>query len=248
MFKIISKPNLPENSIKHCLIGAKYQKEIEELKELNIECLPLKANNKLDDEIDSHSDMLSFNMGNGKIIIYESSIGEEVLTKLGYEVTFEKNIKSPYPNDVALNAAFINDLIICKKNSVSYKIIDCAKQNHLKIINTKQGYSRCNICIVSEKAVITEDEGIACLLKKYQFDVLKISSGFVYLSEKHFGFLGGASAKISKDKIYFSGDLSKHKDFDLITYFLKLHNVTPIYNKNRNLYDFGGLIQLTELI
>lgn len=248
MFKNITKPNLPENPIKHCLIGKKYRQEIEELKELNIECLGLKPNNNLDNEIDSHADILSFNMGNGKIIISENSIGEEELTKLGYEVTFENNIKSPYPNDILLNAAFINDLIICKENILSYKILDFVKQNNFKIINTNQGYSRCNICFVSENAFITEDDGIACLLKNYQFDVLKISSGSVYLSEKHYGFLGGASAKVAKDKIYFSGDLSKHKDIDLITDFLKLHNITPIYNKNRNLHDFGGLIQLTELI
>lgn len=248
MFKIITKPNLPESPVKHCLIGAKYHQEIDELKDLNIECLCLEANNNLYDEINSHADILSFNIGNGKIIISEGSIGEAKLTNLGYSVFFENNIKSPYPNDILLNAALIDNLIICKTNCISDFITDCAKQNNLEIINTKQGYSRCNICIVAENAVITEDDSIAYLLKKCQFDVLKISNGSVFLSEQHSGFLGGASAKLAKDKIYFSGDLSKHKDFDLITEFLNLHKVTPIYNKNRNLRDFGGLIQLTELI
>ena len=84
------------------------------------------------------------------------------------------------------------------------------------------------------------------LLKKYQYDVLLITSGDIYLSDAHYGFLGGASCKISQDKMYFSGDLSSHKDYKAITNFLKLHNVQPVYNESRKLNDFGGIIQLIE--
>ncbi len=248
MFKIIEKPNLPENNVKHCLIGEKYFQEKKELQSLGIECLTLKANDNICEEINSHADILSFNLGNGKIVINDGSIGETTLKKFDYSVVFENKIKSPYPNDILLNAAYIDNKIICKESSLSEIILNYAKENGIELINTKQGYSRCNICIVSENAVITEDEGIAFLLKNYQFDVLKISQGSVYLSEQHSGFLGGASGKISKDKIYFSGDISKHKDYNLISEFLKIHNITPIYNKNRYLRDFGGLIQLTESI
>ena len=137
-------------------------------------------------------------------------------------------------------------MLLLQANTLYVEIIDFANSNNIEIINTKQGYSKCNLCIVNENTVITEDKGLACLLKNCQYNVLLISSGDVYLSDAHCGFLGGASCKVSPDKMYFSGDLSKHRDYESIINFLKLYNVKPIYNKSRKLTDFGGIIQLTE--
>ena len=68
------------------------------------------------------------------------------------------------------------------------------------------------------------------------------------MSDKHDGFIGGASAKISKNELYFSGNIENHPDFDQIKAFLDNYNVSMIYNKSRNLTDFGGIIQLTESV
>ncbi len=246
MFKLISKPNLPQKSVKHCLIGKKYTDEIKELSALDIECIGLKPNYNLPLETDSHADILAFNCGNGTLIVDKNSDLRKSLEPLGFLVKTENSIFSPYPNDVPLNAALIENHLVCNKGFLSKEITAFANANGIKIINTKQGYSRCNICIVSEKAVITEDDGIADLLKKQQFDVLKISKGDVYLSDKHYGFLGGASGKVAHNKIYFSGDITMHKDYNSIIEFLNKHNVIPIFNKNRTLRDFGGFIVLTE--
>ena len=48
------------------------------------------------------------------------------------------------------------------------------------------------------------------MLKNYQIDVLKIQPGYVALSEKHYGFIGGASARIADDTVYFSGNIAEH--------------------------------------
>lgn len=247
MIKLIKTPNLPVNSVKHCLIGENNTEEIFELSGLGIECIQLKTNNLLDNEINCHADLLSFNFGNGQVIASKGSIGEDVLKRIGItKLLYIDSITSPYPNDIPLNAAFIGNSIICKVNATASKFIEFAKANKLNIINTKQGYARCNLCIVSDNAVITEDCGLACLLKKYQLDVLTITSGDVYLSEKHYGFLGGASCKLSNNEIFFSGNIEKHRNYTDIINFLNKHNVKPIYNKNRFLRDFGGIIQLTE--
>ena len=58
-------------------------------------------------------------------------------------------------------------------------------------INVSQGYSKCSLCIVNENSVITEDDGIAEVLKRHNMDVLKISAGDVLLSGLDYGFLGG---------------------------------------------------------
>ncbi len=246
MINIIKTPCLPEYCVNKCLIGKKYSTEINELKELGIKCLTLNTNPLLDEEINNHADILAFNFGNGQVLLNNSSIGEVELKNIGIEPVIYNKICSPYPKDIPLNVAFTGKHIICNSTYTAKEIIDFANNNNIEIINTNQGYSKCNLCILNENAVITEDKGLACLLKKYQYDVLLISSGDIYLSDNHYGFLGGASCKVSHNKMYFSGDLSCHKDYERINAFLKLYNIEPIYNKSRKLTDFGGIIQLTE--
>ncbi len=249
MINLIKTPCLPTSKVKHCLIGEKYTNETAELKEFGIQCLALKSNFLLNNEINNHADILAFNFGNGQVLLNNGSIGEEELKKIGIvPIFYNSQISSPYPNDIPLNVAFVGKNIICNSTYTAKEIIDFSNKNNIKIIKTKQGYSKCNLCVVSDNAVITEDKGLTRLLKKCQFDVLLISSGDIHLSETHYGFLGGASCKISHNKMYFSGDLSKHKDFENIVKFLKSYDVEPIYNKHRELTDFGGIIQLTEEI
>ena len=247
MINLINTPCLPKGTIKHCLIGSKYIDEINELKELNIDCFTLNPEPLLEEEINSHADILAFNFGNGQVLLNKGSIGEEELKFLGIEPVFYNGvISSPYPKDIPLNVAYTGNHIICNSTYTSKEIIDFANSNNIGIIKTNQGYSKCNLCIVNDNAVITEDKGLACLLKNYQYNVLLISSGDIFLSDTHYGFLGGASCKISYDKMYFSGDLSSHRDYECIVNFLDLYNVKPIYNKSHKLTDFGGIVQLTE--
>ena len=249
MNNLIKVPCLPEKKVRYCLIGEQYTDEINELKELGIECLLLNKSLLLDDEISCHADISAFNFGNGQVLLNKGSIGEAEPEKLGLTpIFYNKSIRSPYPYDVPLNIAYTGKHIICNSKHTAKEIIDFADSNNIEIINTKQGYSKCNLCIISDNAVITEDSGLASLLNIYQYDVLLISSGDVYLSETHHGFLGGASSKISSDKMYFSGNLSSHRDYEKIIKFLELYNIQPIYNKSRKLTDFGGIIQLTEKI
>ena len=249
MTRLIKTPCLPSGEILSCLIGERYTQEIKELTDLGIECITLNRSPLLEDEISCHADILSFNFGNGQALINKDTIGENELKKVGITPVFYNNkICSPYPNDIPLNVAFTGRHIICNTRYTAKEILDFASENNIEIINTRQGYSKCNLCILNDRAVITEDSGLASLLKNYQYNVLLISSGDIFLSEAHYGFLGGASCKLSEDEMYFSGDLSSHKDYERILEFLKSYNIKPIYNKSRKLTDFGGIIQLTEKI
>lgn len=249
MIRPIKTPCLPSGEVFQCLIGERYTEEITELTALGIECIALRKNSFLEDEISCHADILAFNFGNGQVLFNNGAIGEKDLKKAGITpVFYDKKICSPYPNDTPLNVAYTGRNIICNSKYTAGEIIEFADRSNIEIIHTKQGYSKCNLCIVSDNAVITEDEGLASLLKFYQYDVLLISNGDIYLSEAHYGFLGGASCRIAPDKMYFSGDLGSHKDYKQIIEFLDSYNVKPIYNKSRRLTDFGGIIQLTEKI
>ncbi len=248
-YKLIEYPNLPKNKVKHCFIGEKYFEEIKELEELGLRCIILSENTDLDSEISRHADINCLNCGTGKILLSCHLKGDRapVVDGICFDKSYEL-IKSPYPGDVRFNVSFIKNKLICNKKHISSNITDLAERNNIQIIDVKQGYARCSICIVNENAIITDDSKIACLLKKYQIDVLEISKGAIRLSEKHYGFIGGASGKISENEIYFSGNLSMHPDYKSIIDFLSLHNVQALFNKNRPLRDFGGFIPLTETL
>lgn len=249
-YKFIDKPNLPQNKVKHCIISENAENAISFLNNLGIETLVVKKSDRLDDEISAHAD-IQFSYCGSKIAVIsqkQTLLNEKVKT-LGCRVEVaEFEPFSPYPNDILLNHIFLNDCFIAKLDSTSEKALNFAKNSNLKLINAKQGYSKCSVCVVSEKAIITEDNGISSLLKKSQMDVLEIKSDFIKLSEDHYGFLGGASGKISKDELFFNGNLEEHPSYVDIINFIKYHNVKPVYDKSYKLTDIGSVLPITELI
>ncbi len=230
--------------IKRCLIGEKYTDEIKELNDLGIETVTLSQNINLDSEINCHADILSFNLGN-KTLIADSSLIGELENVLGdYKIIPCINIKSPYPNDVNLNAALLGNKLICNTKYISSYIVAYAENNGINILHSNQGYTKCNLCVLNDNAVITEDTGLSSLLKNSQIDVLLIKPGYVSLSAKHYGFIGGAGCMISETEIYFSGNISAHPDYNKIIDFLNKYSIKPIFNINRPLTDFGGFVAL----
>lgn len=226
------------------IIGKKYTEEINELSALGHIIIPFSPPDNLDDEISSHADLSFFKFDDGTLFINESLKGEIGESEGSFGRVYVKGISTPYPNDIKLNCALIGRNLLCNTKYASKEILEYAENNNIRIIHTNQGYSKCSVCIVNDNAVITEDDGIAYLLKNYQIEVLKITKGNVYLSDDHYGFIGGASGKLNNEELYFSGDISSHTDYDKILEFLNKHNIKPVFNKNRRLNDFGGFIKI----
>lgn len=240
----MNTPLLPKTKITSCIIGECYYNEIKELIDLGINCVTIPPNKTLDNEISCHADILTFNCGNGTILAEKGIAGELQSKTPTYNIVSVDEITSPYPKDIGLNVFFDGNRLFGNSAHIKKELTDFCQKNNIEIINSKQGYTKCSICAVSENAVITEDDGLAYLLKNYQYDVLKISKGFVKLSDKHYGFIGGATARISQNELYISGDISAHPDYAQIKAFTDKYNISLIFNKNRPLTDFGGIINI----
>lgn len=221
------------------LIGC-HEKVIEKLSEKEISCIILEDNGDIDFSVRNHADMAAYKLTDGKILLdRRQQKAVEVIRNLGYEVVFtEENISGAYPNDVLLNAARVGETVICNEKFISREILSISQD----IINVRQGYAKCSICEVTDKAFITDDRGIFEKCKE-RFDVLLIEKGDIKLSGQNYGFIGGASAKIG-ERILFFGSLDTHRDGEKIKEFLKKHNKAFECLSDDKLTDIGSVIQI----
>lgn len=241
----IHDPNFPQDKVSLALVGEEYREIIDALKKLSVDVIEVKKNSLYPSMEACHADLRAHHLGDDKVVVYKED-GELVynLKQRGFEVIeAESELCGKYPKSVALNALRVGKLLLCSKNNLDGAVLKYAQQNNLKIIDCKQGYSRCATCIVSDKAVITADKSVYTALSPH-LDVLLISQGNIQLGDTDEGMLGGASALIDKNILAFCGDIKAHPDYEKIEKFLKKHNVTAVCLTNKKLLDVGSIIVL----
>ena len=248
----IHKPNLPEKNVKYLVCDCRIDKNIEEeLKKLNISLIKVKEDVNLQRPVRSHADIHLFHRGDGEFITSEcfwkyfnesiEKMGNTDICEIFNNVCCSEQLSYEYPGDVPLNAVIVGDYLICNTNTVS----DDIKSSCKKIITTKQGYTKCSVVPVCDKAIITDDINIynsvsPCL------DVLLIEKGCVQLNGYNYGFIGGCTGKLSKDILGFCGDINKCDYKHEVISFCKNHGVECVSLSSKNLYDYGSLIPIIE--
>lgn len=157
-------------------------------------------------------------------------------------ISGKKTLGYTYPEDCAYNIAVFGNYAVgnfCSCDNVLKNELEKSKKN---LINVKQAYAKCSICIVGENAVITSDDGIYKTLLPYGIDVLKISSGSVHLFGYNYGFIGGASG-VTGENLYFCGNIKNHPDYVKICDFAKKYGKNIVCSDNI-LTDVGTILFL----
>lgn len=242
----IKKPNLPKSKVKTAIISNIDKKIIDFIKTYKIELFYTTENNSIDHSISKHADINTFYCGNRKIILDSSQKELKcILESRGANVAFShKPVSGSYPEDCKLNCAVYGNKIITRVDSTDKSIINNYMSS--QIISVKQGYARCSVCMLNENAIITDDPSIykACL--NQQFKVLLIDKGDILLPGHDYGFIGGASSLIDKNKVLFFGDVTKHKDFKKIDLFFKENGCKYDFIPGYALTDIGGMVLIEE--
>lgn len=211
------------------------------------------SNRFFDAPISAHPDIFMFNYKNS-IILKEGSINAQkehmfVLGDGGFEIIYEKAAEEEirYPGDCSLNFAVCGDKIIGNFKYASKELLCAMDKYNLKCINVNQGYAKCNICVVSDDGIITEDSGIAKACINNKLDVLLLKEKSVLLNGYKNGFIGGSSGLYKNpngNKILFSGYIEAHPEYDLINDFCIKHGAEPVSLSNEPLYDYGSIFIL----
>ena len=193
--------------------------------------------------------MLLF-LGRGRLVCHESycSIAEKEIALIikitGAElVPTRDDICAEYPRDVAFNAALVGDRLICRRDAVSPPVAGLYNEND--IVNVRQGYAKCSVCVVNDNAIITADPSIAREAEKKGIDVLSVSPNGVRLDGYDCGFIGGASGA-DDENVYFCGSVDLHPDGEIIKDFCRKHGKSAVSLSDEPLYDYGTLIFCNE--
>lgn len=247
MSTFIKEPNLPRGRVSALICGGLNEELIDFFEGKGTEIYYTEKNNSSDKAVSKHADLSAFYLGKGRIIVDKSQkrlISELSAAGLDVAETYGR-VGGAYPGDCILNHTVIGDRLI--GNS---KIFDKSVEAELagfKLIHTNQGYCKCSVLVVDERSIITDDESIARNSSENGIDCLLIRKGDVYLKGHDYGFIGGASGKISKDEIIFFGDITQHRDYERIKQFIadrKMKTVSFAFP----LTDFGGIIPIKENI
>lgn len=217
------------------------------LKKLGIDYIDIPQCKQLYEAIDGHVDiqMNILSKSKRKIIVHQD-IPDTFLEKLKINninyIKSDSKLQSTYPNNVSLNAAILDNYLIHNLKYTDKNILENIPDK--KLINIKQGYAKCSILPVREKAIITNDKGIYNSLSKENFDILLLPPGDILLPNLNYGFIGGVGGKISDDSLAFFGNLDFYLYGNEIKRFLSKYDITPIYLSNGKLVDRGSLLTL----
>ena len=245
MIEFVEKPNLPKGKVKNIVCGELCEELNNYFDSKGIKRIIIEPNYNIDRSVKFHADMAAIHLGGNSILIDRSQIDlYESLKNEGSDVSVtDKKIKGEYPHDIGLNFTIIGNNLIGKIARADNRLAELTVD--LKRISVKQGYCKCSCLVVDDNAVITDDESIYNTLIKSGFDCLLVSKGDVSLPGHEYGFIGGASGKISHNQILFFGDITKHRDYIKIADFISKHNC-EIISLDFPLTDFGGIIPVTE--
>ena len=247
MERYIVTPNLPNGKVNRVISSSSSFKILyKSLKNLGIDSIKIDSCMNLLPQISDHADMQVCYMGEGLFICAKN--GNLNINLENSKIIYtNRELNSKYPADILLNTAIVGKYAICNKKNTSEEVIEILQQKNINIIDVKQGYGKCSVCIVSDNAIITEDESIHINAIKNRIDSLLIKKGYVNLPGFDYGFIGGATGKINKDLLSFTGTIDHHPNKEEILNFLKKYNVKPIFLTDRKIFDIGSIIPITEI-
>lgn len=216
-------------------IGEKYRERLEgPLAALGVCAYWLPDNTNVDARLSGHADLMLLDLGGGRVLTYLDSLPD-----IGLEVVKVEGQGRVYPDDARLCACVVGRFCIH-----DFRISD-PHITGFERIQVRQGYARCSTCVVDEGSVITSDAGIEKAAVRHGIDVLGIRPGYIELEGFDTGFIGGASFKISPERLAFTGRLDAHPDVARIESFLRERGVEPVYLTDSPAFDIGSAVPLT---
>ncbi len=222
------------------IIDNRFSKIAEEYFCGRFDILPSPVIEGLPSSIASHPDMGIVRVGD--VFIVEPTVFEYYKSVLSDKTILcgKTRLSSHYPEDIAYNVLVSETVAFGNEAYIDPVVKDVLKEKGILISSVKQGYTKCSVAYV-KNAVITADEKIEQAAGRYGFKTLLISSGDITLSGFDYGFVGGATGEIN-GKLFFFGDITKHRDYQKIDTFLEENDISYDFIPDFPLTDVGTVL------
>lgn len=246
--EVYCEPFLPQNKARRVFVSGLLPDDIiDELASMMIKPYKLGKSRNMSGELAYHPDILVNNLRKGVWICENDPAYLPKNIPLGLFRESETELSDLYPFDCPFNNFRLGHALICGK-SADHLIRAYANYENKLTILVPQNYTKCCTVLVNRNAVITSDYYIGKTMRKYGYDVLTINdSSDIGLRGYSHGLIGGCAGKISEDTIVFTGNLKRYKYGEEIRNFCANHHVDVFSLTNKPMYDYGGILPITEL-
>lgn len=244
----MNNPFIPFNKANVAIVDGRIDSEsIKTLENMDLKVILTTKCKEVAEPISYHPDIVMHPINHNTLVIAPNVFDyyEDKLSGMGIDLIIgEKYLSKEYPNNIAYNVGRVYGSAIHNFKYTDRVLLQELKKQGLNLINVKQGYSKCSMAIVDEKAIITSDNGIYEKIIQNGIDSLLIQPGSIVLKGYNYGFIGGTCGNLSRNEIVFSGCIDYHPDSKKIKKFLKKYN-KKYYSLNRKaLLDIGTIITL----
>ncbi|HOS70567.1 MAG TPA: hypothetical protein PL076_10725 [Bacillota bacterium] len=246
--KFLETSFIPDSDVSLAMVDYRIRPDIEEnLNKVGIECIKTVRCPDLYDAVDGHPDMLMFHIGGNRIVLAPNAYEKmaPMLEKKGFAVTKGATwLVRNYPGNIAYNVLRVGEIAFHNIRHTDPEIIKALEKENVKMMNVNQGYTKCSVCILDDKTIITSDEKISEIAEKNGIESFLIKPGGIDLKGLNYGFIGGASGLVSKKKIAFSGSLNTLEDNSRLIDYINGKGFEIVQLSKGRLMDYGSILPL----
>ena len=214
---------------------------------LNLKVIKTIKCEEVDESISYHPDIVMHPLNHNTLVIAPNVFDYYVDKFHGMGIKLikgEKLLSMQYPDDIAYNVGRLSGIAIHNFKHTDEKLKYYLKKENLKLINVKQGYSKCSLATLDEYTAITSDYPMYKTLTDLGFEILLIKPGSILLKGQNYGFIGGTSGCLSKNKFMLSGSINYHPDKEKILNFIRKNNKELLLLSKKEIVDIGTIISL----
>ena len=217
------------------------EKSIKTLEALGIKVIKTPRLSSVYNAICGHADIMLHKCSDNDIVCEPTVY--DYFTSCGFKPRCGRtSVGAEYPFDIAYNAARVGNNLFCLEKHTDEVILNYCMEHGIKIIDTKQGYAKCSVCVVAENALITSDKNIARCAERNGIDFLITDDRDILLEDFEHGFIGGASGLLPGRLLAFNGNIELHRDYKRIVDFCCGYNVEVISLNDGPIVDIGSII------
>lgn len=242
-------PNLPEDAASVLVDRRTPERIVKKIEQMGITCFKGAILEEMHSATAGHVDMQLVHVGGNtfvcdpRVLSYYESIWQGKNARL---LSGNRLARRNYPEDVAYNIVSVGTYAFHLQRATDEIAQRELSRRGVLWENVRQGYSKCSVCVVSRKALITGDKGIARKAAALGLDVLCIDTQEIRLPGMNVGFIGGASGKLKRDLLAFTGDIKRMRCGQAIEAFCNAHGVQTICLDSGEVLDVGSIIPITE--